>query len=51
MPAMEERLTLTMKELKRLKVLAWIEGEQVTVMQAAELLGVSERHCWRLLAR
>ena len=48
---MEERLTLTTKELKRLKVLAWIEGEQVTVMQAAELLGVSERQGWRLLAR
>jgi len=48
---MEERLTLTTKELKRLKVLAWIEGEQMTVMQAAELLGVSERQGWRLLAR
>ena len=48
---MNERLTLTTKELKRLKVLAWIEGEQMTVLQAAEMLGVSERQCWRLLAR
>ena len=48
---MEERLTLTTKELKRLKVLAWIAGEQVTVMQAAELLGFSEHQGWRLLAR
>ena len=48
---MEERLTLTTQELKRLKVLAWIAGEQVTVMQAAELWGVSERQSWRLLAR
>ena len=48
---MDERLTMTTKELKRLKVLEWIEGEQVTVVQAAEMLGVSERQCWRLLAR
>lgn len=48
---MNERLTLTSKELKRLKVLEWVLAEQVTVAQAAELLGVSERHCWRILAR
>jgi len=48
---MNERLTLTTKELKRLKVLEWIEGEQMTVVQAAEMLGISERQCWRLLAR
>ena len=48
---MEERLTLSSKELKRLKVLEMIQGEQVTVATAATLLGVSERHCWRLLAR
>ena len=51
MSVMNERLTLTTKELKRLKVLAWIEGEQMTVLQAAEMLGVSERQGWRLLAR
>ena len=48
---MEERLTLSSKELKRLKVLELVQAEQATVAQAAELLGVSERHCWRLLAR
>jgi len=42
MSVMEERLTLTTKELKRLKILAWIEGEQMTVMQAAEVLGVRD---------
>jgi transposase len=48
---MEERLTLTSKELKRFKVLEMIQNAQVTVATAATLLGVSERHCWRLLAR
>jgi transposase len=48
---MEERLTLTTKELKRLQVLEWIEAEQMTVVEAAEMLGISERQCWRLLAR
>ncbi len=48
---MDERLTLSNTELKRLKVLEMIQSAQVTVVAAAELLGVSERHCWRLLAR
>lgn len=48
---MEERLTLSSKELKRLKVLEMVVAEQLTVAKAAELLGVSERHGWRLLAR
>jgi len=51
MSVMEERLTLSSKELKRLKVLELVQAEQVTAAQAAGLLGVSERHCWRLLAR
>jgi transposase len=51
MSVMEERLTLTTKELKRLQVLEWIEAEQMTVVEAAEMLGISERQCWRLLAR
>jgi transposase len=48
---MNERLTMTTKELKRVQILEWIEGEHVTVREAAEMLGVSERQCWRLLAR
>src|SRR5512135_2828001 len=51
MSVMEARLTLSSKELKRLKVLELVQAEQVTVAEAAGLLGVSERHCWRLLAR
>ena len=48
---MEERLTLSSKELKRLKVLEMEVAEQLTVAKTTELLGVSERHGWRLLAR
>lgn len=48
---MDERLTLSSKELKRVKVLELVVAEQITGAKAAELLGVSERHCWRLLAR
>ena len=48
---MEERLTLTIKELKRLKVLEWIEAERMTVVDAAKMLGISQRQCWRVLAR
>lgn len=48
---MEERLTLTKKELKRVKVLEMVLAQQLTVAEAAALLGVSERHGWRLLAR
>jgi transposase len=49
--SMEKRLTLTIKELKRVTVLEWIEEDKTTVRQAAEVLEVSERQCWRLLAR
>ena len=48
---MEERLTLTMKELKRLRALELVEAERMTVAEAARLLGISERQCWRILAR
>jgi len=48
---MEERLTLTSKELKRLRALELVEAERMTVTEAARLLGISERQCWRMLAR
>ena len=48
---MEERLTLAIKELKRLKVLEWVEAERMTVAEAAQMLGISERQGWRILAR
>ncbi len=51
MSVMEERLTLTKKELRRMKALEMVLAEQLTVAKAAELLEVSERHGWRLLAR
>jgi transposase len=42
-------LILTMKEQTRLQVMNGVLGRQWTVKEAAELLGVSERHGWRLL--
>lgn len=43
-------LTLTQKEKVRLQVLNGVLGDQVSKDQAAEILGVSERHVWRILA-
>lgn len=43
-------LTLTPKELARLHVLNGVLGRLWPVGRAAEVLGVSERHVWRLLA-
>jgi transposase len=48
---MEERLTLSTKELKRLRALELVEVARMTVVEAARLLGISERQCWRMLAR
>ncbi len=42
-------LILTMKEQTRLQVMNGVLEQQWTVKEAAELLGVSERHGWRLL--
>jgi predicted DNA-binding protein (UPF0251 family) len=43
-------LTLTPKEQVRLQVLNGILEGQISVDEAAEVLGVSERHLWRILA-
>ena len=43
-------LTLTQKEQARLQVLNGILEGQMSVDEAAEVLGVSERHVWRILA-
>jgi transposase len=43
-------LTLTMKEQTRLCILNTILGKQCSASEAAQLIGVSERHLWRLLA-
>ncbi len=43
-------LTLTTKEQTRLRIMNGVLKRQWTVYEAAQLLGVSERHTWRLLA-
>lgn len=43
-------LTLTAKEQKRLQVLAGVLEGRLSVTEASGLMGVSERHAWRLLA-
>ena len=45
-----ENVTLNQKEQARLKVLNSLLAEQMTVDQAAELMGVSTRHARRILA-
>lgn len=50
MGVMERILTLSQKEQKRLKVLNELERGRMVMREAAEVLGVSERHGWRLLA-
>jgi len=41
---------LTAKEQKRIQVLAGVLEGGIKLAQASELMGVSERHAWRLLA-
>lgn len=43
-------LTLTTKEQTRLSLMNEVLERRLTVTKAAELIGVSERHAWRLLA-
>lgn len=43
-------LTLTQAEQTRLEVLNRVVAHQLDVGRASELLGVSERHAWRILA-
>lgn len=43
-------LTLTQREQTRLRVLNGVLGNRVGVVEAAEVLGLSERHVWRILA-
>jgi transposase len=47
---MEGILTLNKKEQKRLMVLNEVEKGKVVIREAAEILGISERQGWRLLA-
>ena len=43
-------LTSTQREQVRLQVLNGVLADQAPVGQAAEILGVSERHVWQILA-
>ena len=43
--------TLTMKDEKRLDVIQRVYRSELTVVQAALVLGVSERQCYRIKAR
>jgi predicted DNA-binding transcriptional regulator YafY len=43
--------TLTMKDEKRLEIIQRVYRSELTVTQAALVLGVSERQCYRVKAR
>ena len=43
-------LTLNQREQARLHVLNTVLEHQLPVSQAAEVMGVTERHAWRMLA-
>ncbi len=43
-------LTLTQREQTRLQVLNRLVAQQLTPVEATTILGVSERHTWRMLA-
>ena len=47
---MEGILTLSKKEQNRLVVLNGVEKGKMVIREAAEILGISERQGWRLLA-
>jgi DNA-directed RNA polymerase specialized sigma24 family protein len=48
---MEEAITMRHSEQRRVSVLARVLGGELTVAEAAELLGLSERSIHRLRAR
>lgn len=44
---MQTNLTMSQKEIERLKVLTRIKSGELTVSNAAECLRISERHIYR----
>ncbi len=48
---MENTIVLTMAELKRVEVIQRVFRGEVTMAEAAMVLGVSERHSFRIKAR
>ncbi len=51
MSGYENNLVLTMAELKRVEVIQRVFREEVTMAEAAMVLGFSERHIWRKIPR
>ena len=43
--------TLTMKDEKRLDIIHRVSRSEITLLQAARVLGLSERQCYRVKAR
>ena len=43
--------TLTMKEEKRLEIIQRVFRGELTVVEARVVIGVSERHCYRIKAK
>lgn len=48
---MKEPLTMSYQETERLKVISRVEHKELTVVEAAESLSLSERHLYRILHR
>lgn len=46
-----ETITLTMKEQKGVEVIQRVFRREITIAEAAMVLGVSERHSYRIKAR
>jgi hypothetical protein len=44
-------LTMSKKEIDRLMIVTQIEGNKITVLEAADLLGLSQRQIYRILKR
>src|SRR4030042_6804619 len=44
-------LTMSKKEIDRLMIITQIEGNKITVLEAADILGLSQRQIYRILKR
>jgi DNA-directed RNA polymerase specialized sigma subunit len=44
-------VTLTMREEKRLQIIGRVYRTELTLVQAARIMGVSERQCYRIKAQ
>jgi transposase len=48
---MQKTLTMNAIEKERLNILQWIETSNLTYVEAAELMHISERHLYRIVKR